>query len=324
VRRPLLPLVALLLAASPAAAAAAPPNDNYLASTTINRPNGSLPVTFHDTQDTSTATTQPDTFNPDRNGQPLGGGPPEITTCGATSYGNTIWYDFAPPVRGGVELDTSGFDSVVAVYQWDPRTSRITKVIRCQNTAGPNERMLLQFSIHAGRDYTIQLGGVNGIGGPLAFSFTFFPDTDGDGFLDDGQDQCPLERGTIGGCPPVVRAAPSINFNRVPGVGLQITSLTVGHVAKRGRVEVRCGHCGRAVKRRARRAGTLSMRGFVGRTVRTGDFIEVRATQPKLGRGRLRYGAVGRSFRWPVKATGLGRRVDRCLAPGTNRRQRCP
>lgn len=323
-RQPLLPLVALLLAGGfPAAAAAAPPNDNYLASTTINHPDGSLPESFHDAQDTSTATTQTDTFNPDRHGQPLGGGPPEVTTCGATSYGKTIWYDFAPPTRGGVEIDTSGFADVVTVYQWDPRTSRITHTIRCQSLPPTGGRMLLQGSIHAGRNYTIQIGGVNAVGGPLQFAFTFFADTDGDGFLDEGSDQCPLQRGTIGGCPPVVRASPSINFNRVAG-GVQITSLTVDHVAQRGRVQVRCGHCGRAVKRSAHRAGSLSMRGFVGRTVRTGDFIEIRATQPKVGHGRLRYGAVGRSFRWPVKATGLGRRVDRCLAPGTNRRQRCP
>jgi hypothetical protein len=323
VRQAILPLIALLVAAFPAAAAAAPPNDNYLASSTINRPNGSLPLSFHDIQDTSTATTQPDTFNPDRNGQPLGGGPPEITTCGAAGFGKTIWYDFAPPTAGAVKLDTGGFDNVVTVYRWDPRTSRITETIRCQNSPGPTEQVLLQGSIHARRNYTIQIGGVNGIGGMLDFRFTFFPDTDGDGVLDEAGDQCPHEKGTVGGCPPTVRAAPSINFNRVAG-GLQITSLVVDHVAQGGRVEVRCGHCGHAVKRRARRAGSLSIRGFVGRTVRSGDFIEVRATQPKQGRGRLRYGAVGRSFRWPVKAAGLGRRVDRCLAPGTNRRQRCP
>ena len=58
-RQPALLLAAVLVAAVPATAAATPPNDNYLASTRINRPDGSLPRQFRDVQDTTTATTQP-------------------------------------------------------------------------------------------------------------------------------------------------------------------------------------------------------------------------------------------------------------------------
>ena len=41
--------------------------------------------------DTTEATTQVDTFNPNRDGQPLGGGDPETTTCNGVSFGKTVW-----------------------------------------------------------------------------------------------------------------------------------------------------------------------------------------------------------------------------------------
>jgi hypothetical protein len=327
VRQPVLAVAALLFAVLPATAAAAPPNDNYLSSTTINQSNGALPAEFHDVQDTSTATTQADLFNPDRNGQPFGGAGPETTTCGSTVFGKTVWYDFMPPTPGGVEIQTAGFDNVVTVYRWNPQTSMITQDLGCHNdSAGTTEDVLLQRQIKAHAEYTIQVGGVNAAGGPLDFKFTFFPDTDGDGVLDDAPDHCRRQKGIAAdaGCPPTLSVVPSINYNRL-GSAVKITSLTVAHVVKRGVVQVSCGHCGRAVKARARRSGTLTVRGFVGRTVRRGDFVQVSAMQKPFGRGRYRFGAVGRSFRWPVTASGLGRRTDRCLAPGSLRkRQRCP
>ena len=76
-----LPRLALTAAAAAAAlifpsaaAAVPPPNDNYLASTSIVAEDGSMPLQYSDTVDTTEATTQADTFNPNRDGQPFGGG----------------------------------------------------------------------------------------------------------------------------------------------------------------------------------------------------------------------------------------------------------
>jgi hypothetical protein len=326
--RQLVPALAAVLAvaAVPATASAVPPNDNYLASTTINAANGALPLEFHDVQDTSTATTQADIFDPDKNGQPLGGGPPEITTCGGVSYGKTVWYDFQPPTPGGVEIQTAGFDNVVAVYRWDVNTSLITQTVGCFNdSTGPTEDVLLQPEIKRRAHYTVQVGGVGGVGGSLDFKLTWFPDTDGDGVLDEAPDHCPHQKGirADAGCPPTVRATARLSFNHMAG-GIQVTNLVVDHVFRRGVVQVRCGHCGSRVKRRARHAGSVRLSGFVGRVVHVGDFIEVRATQPRTGKGRLRFGAIGRSTRWRVTSSGISKSVTHCLAPGTNRRQRCP
>ena len=102
---------------------APPPNDNYLASTTI------AAEEYTDTVDTTEATTQPDLFNPNRDGLPFGGGDPEPTSCGGASpFGKTAWWDFKAPSDGGVELKANGgFDVVVAVYTWSERTSKITR-----------------------------------------------------------------------------------------------------------------------------------------------------------------------------------------------------
>src|SRR4051812_43029217 len=94
-------LTAAAAAGTPAVAAAAPPdNDNYLASTAVVLDS----TTFSATADTTEATTQPDLFNPNRDGQPLGGGDPEPTTCNGVSFGKTVWYDLAPPVGLGMQL----------------------------------------------------------------------------------------------------------------------------------------------------------------------------------------------------------------------------
>jgi len=102
-----------------------------------------------------------------------------------------------------------------------------------------------------------------------------------------------------------------------------VTTLAVDDVPKGGRVEVRCGRCGRRVSRRATRTGVLKVPGFVGRTVRTGDRVEVRVTMPRTGSGQYRYGAVGKYFRWPITAGGLGDRLSRCLQPGARKPTKC-
>ena len=84
-----------------------------------------------------------------------------------------------------------------------------------------------------------------------------------------------------------------------------------------------CGRCGRKVTRRATRTGVLKLSGFVGRTVRAGDRIEIRVTQGRTGKGTYRFGAVGKYFRWPITAAGLGDRVSKCLQPGSRKPTKC-
>ena len=102
-----------------------------------------------------------------------------------------------------------------------------------------------------------------------------------------------------------------------------MTSLAVDNVPKGSRAEVRCRRCGRKVTRRARRSGVLSLNRFVGRTIRAGDRIEIRITRGRSRKGRYRFGAVGKYYRWPVISNGLGERVSRCLQPGSRKPTKC-
>jgi hypothetical protein len=51
--------------------------------------------------------------------------------------------------------------------------------------------------------------------------------------------------------------------------------------------------------------------------------IEVRVAQPRARRGRYRFGAIGKYYRWPVVGDGLGNRVTRCMNPGSRRPIKC-
>jgi hypothetical protein len=315
-------LIAAALLALPATAAAAPPpNDNYLASTTI------ATEEYRDSVDTTEATTQPDLFNPNRDGLPFGGGDAEPASCGTgSSYGRTAWWDFRPPSHGGVQIRANGgFDVVVAFYTWSAETSRITRRVRCQNDEAGSEDVLLA-RVRKGTNYTIQVGGANNAGGPLNLLVDYFPDTDGDGILDDAPDKCVRRAGIerFGGCPPELRSAPRITYTESGGSSLRVTGLFVDDVPKGARVEARCQRCGgRKVTRRATRRGTIRLSGFVGRTVPAGDRIEIRVTLGKTGKGQYRHGAIGKYFRWPIEPGKLGRRVTRCLQPGSRKPSRC-
>ena len=315
---------ACALALPATAAAAPPPNDNYLASTTIQSSNGSMPREYADSVDTAEATTQPDMFDPNKDGLPFGGGDPEPASCGgAATYGKTAWWDFRPPSPGGVELKASGgFDVVVAIYQWSAQTSRITRTVTCQNDAQGSETVLLP-EVRKGTNYTVQVGGAGNTGGPVDFELSYFPDRDGDGVFD-ALDTCAGRPGieAAGGCPPELRSAPRIRYDSIGG-GIRISSLAIDDVPRGARAEVRCRRCGSKVTRRATRTGVLSLGRFAGRTVRAGDRIEVRISQGRTGKGRYRFGAVGKYYRWPVVAGGLGDRVSRCTQPGSRKPVKC-
>ena len=200
---------------------------------------------------------------------------------------------------------------MVAVYTWSERTSKITRTVRCQNDEAGSEDLLIP-RVSAGTNYTIQVGGANGAGGPLNLVFDYFPDTDGDGILDDAPDKCRTPPGIprFGGCPPELRSTPRVLYQSV-GSGLRITGLAIDDVPKGARAEVRCG---RTVKRRATRKGTLKVGGCAGRIVSGGEQIQVRVTLGRTGKGQYRYGAVGKYYRWPVAAGKLGEAADQLPA----------
>ena len=314
---------AAALAVPAVAAAVPPPNDNYLASTSISDSQRPLGKSFKDAVDTTDATTQSDLFDPDMNGQPLGGDGPEPTSCpGGTTYGKTAWWDFRPQSPGAAEIKASGgFDVVVAVYEWNAATAKITRTVTCQN-AQPGSETVDLFDLRKGQSYTVQVGGAGNTGGPLQFSLDYFRDQDGDGVFDEIDDCKTLPGTTKGGCPPVLQAAPRFSYLKT-GNGLRVTLLAIDSVPKGARAEVRCGHCGGKVTKKATRNGTLSLSRFVGRTVRAGDTIEIRVTMGRQGKGRFRYGAIGKFIRYPVTSSGLGKRVLRCLNPGSRKPVKC-
>jgi hypothetical protein len=319
---------AALLATSAPALAVPPANDNYLASTTLNQQGTVLQPALTDSVDTTEATTQSDLFNPGPDGLPLGGSGPESTQCNGTVFGKTVWWDFHPPVNGGVEIKTSGFDNVVTVYQWDERTSKIVRTVGCQDTGGLVEDMILPDEVKAGKAYTVQVGGVAGpggvvAGGPLSFELDFFADTDGDGFYDDEGDKCKTTPGprAFGGCPPDLNLAPLINFDKLPGVGIRIQSLAVAHVPKGARVTARCGGCP-TTSTIAKRA-TVQFKSLVGRVVHKGSKVQIQVTLGRSGKGKFKYGATGSLFTWPVINGNVRPKTTQCLHVRTNKIQKC-
>lgn len=322
--RSILPAALGAMAFASPALGAPPRNDNYLASTVMQDARGNTPPEFREAVDTTEATTQGDLFNPSREGLPLGGGPPEPTRCGNTSYGKTVWYDFAPNTDGGVQLEAAGFDAVVAVYEWNRATSLITRPVICQNdAAGPTETVLL--TVKGRRSYTVQVGGVAGVGGPLDYHFTFYPDRDGDGIFDEQPDKCPDTPGILaaGGCPPELRTAPSLSYDRLSS-GIRIRRFAVDRVPKGARVEARCRRCDVAQVLHAKRAGRVKLTRFAGRVVPSGARIELLVTKARSGSGRYRYGAIGNYYAWPVRGPRTGSRLTRCLPPASKTPERCP
>ena len=155
--------------------------------------------------DTTEATTQADTFDSNKEGVPLGGGPPETTTCKGRAYGKTVWYDFAPSTRHRISA-AAGFP-VVARLRVEPE-----ELADHEARAVHDERRGRAPAVDstAGKYYTVQVGGVGGAGGPVALKADIFPDTDSDGVYD-GIDDCPAVPGIgNGGCPPELKVTPRL------------------------------------------------------------------------------------------------------------------
>jgi hypothetical protein len=304
---------ALAMAVPVTAGAAAPGNDDYLNSAGLNSPGSRLDRT-HTLQDvgrdTTGATVQSDLFNP-----PKSGGLPEITTfeqcrntAGASSYGHTVWYDFYPDVSGLVRIRASGYDAVISVFEFDPRTGRPDYARRqCINASASTDEELFA-SVRGKHAYTVQIGGANNAAGNLAFRFDFLADADLDGVLD-SSDQCRTLKGRApSGCPPrlsaevTLRASPTAN-------GIQLIAVDVA--ATRGsRVQVTCPGCGR----QAKTARTVHFPGLRGRQLRAGSRLKIYVTKP---------GAIGAYIQYRIVA-GNFVKSKRCLLPGSRTpRTRC-
>lgn len=282
--------------------------DDYLESGSLNTPGERLERrdTLRVRQDTTAATVQSDVFNP-----PRSGGPAELTTCGSTAYGHTVWYDFYPDVQGSVRLRASGYDSVITVVPFN-RTTFVPSFDRalCVNreTANSTEEFLVQ--VERGRAYTIQIGGVGAAAGMLDFQFDFFADTDGDGVFDEN-DNCRTLAGTRrNGCPVTLRVDSTLRARAVPG-GIEVVSLAVT-APRRSRVAASCSRgCAREVQRSQ---GTVRLRRVQGRRLDAGASIVIRVT---------RRGAIGKYIRYRI-LDGNFKRVERCTLPGSRKpRRRC-
>jgi hypothetical protein len=280
-----------------------------------------VPSSARITVDTTEATVQPDLFNPDREGAQFGGGGLERTQCGTTAYGKTVWYDIAPEVAGGVEILAGGFDTVVAVYEYDARTASITRSLGCvdKSATAPEQ---LQFQAKAGHFYTVQIGGAvvggNPAGGMLSMQFTFFQDRDGDGVLDAQPDRCPTLPGLASesGCPPTLTGQPTYSFDRVGG-SLRLTGFSWARLPRGARISAVCRRCGARASATSRGSSSpTKLRGLVGAVGRPDARLVVTVSMAPRRTGDYRYGAIGTSLTYKFTAGGLSRVSTRCVLPG--------
>lgn len=324
------------------APAATATNDNYLSSWVI--PDAQVVARFRRvpevsqtvTEDTTAATTQPDLFNPNKEGLAFGGGGPEPSTCAHMAYGSTVWYDLHPNVPMGVQLVAAGYPTAIAIYEYNARSAQLDrKSVLCRETATSSNTFPVLGDLKAGKAYTVQVGGLqNGAGffaGPLQVTFNLFPDHDADGQVD-GVDNCPFLRGVMrfDGCPPTINVTPGFTYNTA-GSGVRLTSLVVNAIPGGARVEARCRQCGvRQVQVAGRHTTSVALSRFVGVTMPPGAHLEVWVTKSAVtGKARrssiYRYGAIGRYANYTVKNAALGSRVLRCLLPGSLKpRRSCP
>lgn len=310
---------AAAVAGAPAPAVAAPPvNDHYLASTIIRDAKGGFPREWTGTADTTEATTQSDLFEPNREGQPLGGGAPEPLACGSATLGKTVWWDLTPPLTGAFELRADGFDTALAVYEFDTKSSKIVRQVACSATPGGAEKLVLPETLKAGRSYTVQVGGVVGAdgivpAGVVTLGYSYFPDRDDDGILDVLPDRCPDLAGVdaYGGCPPTLKPTVSYSYRSGSG-GITLDRLRVADVPSGAKVRVRLG---RYSATRTASGGAITFGGAAGKRLRNGGTLEVRATLDR-GTGIYAHGAIGADVRFKVSGGRVGGRTSKCLLPG--------
>jgi hypothetical protein len=259
-----------------------PVNDDYLDSLQLNGPGTPLnrTDTLRDERDTTAATTQSDIFAPESSG-----GGKEVVHCKGTNYGATIWYDLYPDEDGRLRVRTSGFDNVITIYPFDPQTLRPkTDRKRCVNEETlPSEEMLVP--VRGGKAYTIQIGGVDGVGGPLRVLFDYAVDK--------------LRR---------LRADATLTA-AAESDGITVRGLEVS-TSRRTRVTV---DCTRGCKPKSKR-GSKKTRfpHLAGKRLRSGTKLQIRVTAPR---------AIGVYIEYEIRPGSFTKRT-RCMNPGSRKPRR--
>jgi Thrombospondin type 3 repeat len=200
--------------ALPASALAAPPNDNYLNSAAYNTDGSTLPASS-----TGDRTGFPTYFTLDQATQEAdlmqgSSSPaiPEPNQCQrpgftAAPYTNTVWFDIYPHRAGTLTVyaAATGFQPMVGVVQWDRNTGRpdFNNTGQCEVASLGVATLNYAHRLVEGAAYSIVVGYATaggGTPGPFDLQVNFDADTDRDG-VNDSQDACPNEAGTISGCP---------------------------------------------------------------------------------------------------------------------------
>lgn len=281
-----LSMVFVGVAAAPASPPAAPVNDNYLSSLELNGPGTALnrTDTLKDVRDTTNATVQTNILDPcGRASCPAG--PSEVTVCRGVNFQKTVWYDFYPNADGTARIRTAGFDNVIAVYPFSLQTAvpDASKQTCAHQSSFPSEELLMP--VKKGRAYTIQIGGVNGVGGPLEFLFDFYP------------------------TPPHRLSAQSTLKAKALSSGIQLLGLSVT-TARAAHVQVSCGRFCRSQAKTGQAVERFS--GLNGVQMPAGSKLQIRVTAPHSIGVYIEYDIQRGNF---TKHTG-------CMEPGSRKPQR--
>jgi hypothetical protein len=260
-----------------------PCNDDYANLFGLNGPGPKLNDvdTIKDKRDTTNATVQTDIVNP-----PSSGGPPEVTSCHGVSYGKTVWYSFSPDRNGAIEIRTSGYDDVIALYRVDRRTALPQPNPQCVHQSSfPNQGLA---KVKPGLTYAIQIGAVNGAAGLLGFKFDFFP---------------------------AVLSANSTLKALATGTGIKLLGLSVSTAgtltsAKAAHVQVSCGRFCRPEKKTGH--ATEKFPGLNGVQMPAGSQLQIRVTKK---------GTIGAYLQYNV-GRGSFTRIRRCIPPNSRKPSR--
>ncbi len=283
------PSTPIVCVKAPCEAAPAPPvNDNYLAGLNLNEPSSAhhrgTPLNRTETL-RDERNTAAATVQSDIFNPPSSGGPAELTGCNGVSEGKTIWYNFFPNASGLVRIRTSAaFGTVMAVMPYDPKTLLPDNNQRKCAVNQPTAAGELFAHVQAGKSYTIQIGGVESAGGNVEFLFDYV---------------VPPKR---------LQAEATLTAQPLAG-GVQVVNLAVS-APRHARVEVRCT---RGCRPQAATARTVRFPRLGGAMLPNGAALKIYVTAKNEIGAYIEYKIGHASFT----------KIQRCLAPGSKRPERC-
>ena len=266
-------LTAAACASAPALASAAPPvNDNYLASLPVG-PGRVHGDDRHDRGDDPARPLQP---------EPRRAAARRRRGRAADLQGHGLRQDgLVRPRAAGRRRRCScarrGFQTVVAVYEWNPQDSQITRLVDCSANAAVDDLLL---DVKGKKNYTIQVGGVAGAGGRAQLQRRrSSPTPTATAILDDQLDKCKTVPGIerFGGCPPELKVVPSIGFDGSAS-GITIKRLIVDRVPKGAKVVAKCSGLRLADGQGQALRPRLALQARGQERARAGTKIEIRVT----------------------------------------------